>query len=366
LAEPRSEDQLVAAARAGSQEAFGELMARHKDAVFGIAFHRLGDFEEARDVTQETFVKAFSGLRRLQRPAAFPSWLCRIAEGTAIDALRRRKRALPLASAEAAAAGLARSPDRTDEALLAAQVRQALATLTERTRLAVILHYVNGYSQAEVAEFIGANPGAVKARLNRARGRLRDELVKMVEDTLKKQRPVLRAEATRPKHPNAGFTFTADDVTEKDLRRRLTELGYTIKSIRLLTKHDLELDARKARHWKENLVRSAIRRALEEGASAVRFTLPATGTWMGIWHLKKGRWVRAARLAGSGGKRLEDLDKWTGERLWEGAQERLGQLAGPQPRAAARQKGKIRFRHAGKERELAVAFNRRSITIRLG
>jgi len=361
----RSDGELVAAARAGSQEAFGELMARYKDAVFGLAFHRLGDFEEARDATQDTFVKAFTGLSKLRRPAAFPNWLCRIAKGTAVDCQRRRRRELPLASAESAVAGLANAADQAEQAARGSQVKHALATLAEPSRLAVILHYVDGYSHGEVAEFLGATPGAVKARLHRARSRLREELAEMVEDTLKRERPVLRCEASHPKHPNSRFTFTVDDVTEHDLRQRLTRRGYAIESIRLLTKRDLEADARRARRWKETLVQQAIRRALKERVTALKLTLPRPGTWMGIWHLEEGKWVRVARLANSGARGLEGLDRWTGERLWEGARDRLGQLAGLDLRPSAQQKGHLRFRYAGREHKLAVAFGRRSLVVTL-
>jgi RNA polymerase sigma-70 factor (ECF subfamily) len=155
MAETRSDEELVRGAKAGSQEAFGELVARYKDAVFGVAYHRLQDFEEARDVTQEAFVKAFQGLETLRRPAAFANWLNRIAEGTAIDAVRRRRRELPLE----AAGEVADTSDQDGDGV-AEQVREALATLPEATRLAAILHYVNGYSHSEVAQFLDTTEGS--------------------------------------------------------------------------------------------------------------------------------------------------------------------------------------------------------------
>jgi RNA polymerase sigma-70 factor (ECF subfamily) len=175
----RPDAELVEAARQGSEEAFGELLARYRDAVFGVAFHRLGDFEEARDVVQEVFVKAYLGLGALRDPSAFARWLYRIADGTATDAARRPRHEQPLTGAEIV-------PDRTQEAELAREVRELIARLSEPTRLAVVLHYVNGYTHAEVAHFLGTTPEAVKMRLSRARSTLREELTEMVGERIKR------------------------------------------------------------------------------------------------------------------------------------------------------------------------------------
>ncbi len=74
MADRRTDAELVKGALEGSGEAFGALVARYKDAVFGVAYHRLGDFEEARDAAQEALVKAFTNLSKLREPRAFADW----------------------------------------------------------------------------------------------------------------------------------------------------------------------------------------------------------------------------------------------------------------------------------------------------
>jgi len=183
VSEQTSDAELVGEALRGRGEAFGELVTRYRDAVFGVAFHRLGDFEEARDVAQEAFLKAYLSLADLRDPAAFASWLYRIADGTAVDAARRSRREGSLAEAEEVPAPQAATTGQSD---IARQVQQALAGLGEQSRLAVILHYVNGYTHAEIARFLGATPQAVKTRLSRARGKLREEMAEMAGERIKR------------------------------------------------------------------------------------------------------------------------------------------------------------------------------------
>jgi RNA polymerase sigma factor (sigma-70 family) len=185
MAVVRSDAELVAAARAGDQEAFGELVARYRDAVFGVAFHRLGNFEAARDAVQETFIKAFRDLGALRDADHFGHWLYRIADHTALNLRRREREAISLDNIENQPAA---APPPPAEDALAGRITAALATLSEPTRLAVILHYVNGYTHAEVAQFLGTSEGAVKTRVSRARSRLREEVLGMVQETLQQSK----------------------------------------------------------------------------------------------------------------------------------------------------------------------------------
>jgi RNA polymerase sigma-70 factor (ECF subfamily) len=181
----RSDSELVEEARRGSQQAFAELVARYKDAVYGVAFHRLGDFEDARDAAQEAFIKAYVQLPRLRKTARFGPWLYRMAETTALNLARGRRSHLTLEAAADLPAAASAPQDRAEQTELARQVNEALATLTEPTRLAVILRYVNGYSHDEIAAFLGASPGAVRTRLSRAKQQLRKEMVRTMGDALK-------------------------------------------------------------------------------------------------------------------------------------------------------------------------------------
>jgi RNA polymerase sigma-70 factor (ECF subfamily) len=172
VADRRSDEQLVAATLAGNREAFGELVARHRDSVFSLANGRLRDFEAAGDATQEAFLKAYLDLADLRDPAKFRAWVQRIAERIVITVARRPRREIPTA-------GLKIQDERWSElklaerADLARRVRDDLSVLSEPTRTALILHHVNGYSQDEVAERLGLTRAAVKTRLSRARAQLR-------------------------------------------------------------------------------------------------------------------------------------------------------------------------------------------------
>jgi RNA polymerase sigma-70 factor (ECF subfamily) len=186
MADGREDSALVAATLAGDQHAFGDLVARYRDAVFGVAFHRTGSFEPARDAVQETFIKAYRRLATLRDATRFAHWLYRIADTVALNMTRQPRREVPLESVreqptrDPVLAGLAKQDG------LARWLRRALASLTEPTRLAVILHYVNGYSHAEIAQFLGTTPGAVRTRVSRARSQLREEALAMVEETFEK------------------------------------------------------------------------------------------------------------------------------------------------------------------------------------
>jgi RNA polymerase sigma factor (sigma-70 family) len=183
--------ELVRAALGGDSSAFDKLACRYRAAAMATAFHRLGEFEAARDAVQEALVTAYLELPMLRDPARFGHWLQRITIAAALSELRRRRPALRLDSPEVAIpAGPESDPalalERSERAQ---QVRGALAVLPERDRQAVILHYVTGYSHAEIGGFLGTSVSAVKSRLHRARRRLREEMVEMMEGDLKSQTP---------------------------------------------------------------------------------------------------------------------------------------------------------------------------------
>jgi RNA polymerase sigma factor (sigma-70 family) len=164
---------LVAAARDGDDDAFAQLVERHRDRVRLVAQRLLGDWEEAEDVAQEALLAAHATLARLRDPERFGAWLAAIAANRA--KMRLRSRRAGWTSLDELAGGIvAPSPEQveTDE-----PVREALDALTPPQREAVLLHYVGGLSTAEIAERRGESPGAVRVRLHRARGRLRSSLV---------------------------------------------------------------------------------------------------------------------------------------------------------------------------------------------
>ena len=170
--------ELVTRARRGDRDAFTQLVDRYGDMVYGLAWHLTGDFEDARDLAQDAFVRAYVRLPQLHRPERFNGWLRRITVNLQRSRARRKSiPTVPLSHADDPVA-LSRRVSESESA-----VREALLRLGTNDRLTLTLHYVNGYSQREIADFLETKASVVKTRLARARARLRQEVVAMVEHT---------------------------------------------------------------------------------------------------------------------------------------------------------------------------------------
>lgn len=175
---------------AAKREAFGELVIRFQDMAFGCAFAVLGDVYLAQDTAQEAFVVAWQKLAQLREPAAFPGWFKRIVLTQCNRLLRcKRLQILPLeagANASTQDPGPHVSAERQD---LLTKVLQAINALPENERLVTTLFYVNGYTQADIGEFLEVPVSTVNKRLYSARQRLKCSVVDLVKDDLHKQRP---------------------------------------------------------------------------------------------------------------------------------------------------------------------------------
>jgi len=177
-----SDEAIVERVKSGETDAFGLLVQKYQDRVYSTILNYVNSVEEATDLAQEAFVKAFFALKRFQGSSAFYTWLYRIAVNTAIDYLRKRP-AVRIDSLEddrlreagfEPAAG--RSADPEHALALKEQkqlVRDAIAALSEKLRTALILHDVEGLSQEEVADILNCPVGTVKSRVSRARSELR-------------------------------------------------------------------------------------------------------------------------------------------------------------------------------------------------
>ncbi len=176
-----TDGQLVERVRNGDREAFGGLVDRYRAMVYGLGYHLTCDFEAARDLAQEAFVQAYLKMEQLREPEKFAGWLRQIA----INIHRTQQRHKEVVTVTLEEANTAPDNQRTSE--IEVVVQEALARLRESERLALTLHYVNGYSHAEIAGFLGVRPEAVKTRLARARAHLRTEVMAMVEDTFREK-----------------------------------------------------------------------------------------------------------------------------------------------------------------------------------
>lgn len=165
--------ELARQARAGDREAFAALVNRHAAMVRRIARAVLRHPDDADDAAQDAFLSAWQTLERFDPDRPFHSWLARLAVNAARD-LRRRRRVRNTESIPVDFAAGGPGPDtEAHAAVLKERLDEALGSLTERQRTALVLYEVEGFSQAEIAEMTGVPEGTTRSDLFHARRRLR-------------------------------------------------------------------------------------------------------------------------------------------------------------------------------------------------
>ena len=170
---PSTDEELVARSIRGDQDSFNELILRWERPIYALAYRTIGREEDARDVCQETFLRAFRALPAFRGQAKFSSWLYRIALNLCRDWQRRERRAPVMQAPEgvdlrdlAAAA----EPSETIEDLverkdLSRAVEVLMARLPEEQRTAIILKEYHGLTFQEIADLVGCPLSTVKTRL---------------------------------------------------------------------------------------------------------------------------------------------------------------------------------------------------------
>lgn len=170
MSSARTDAELLAAHTGGDPDAFGELVRRHQDRLWGVALRTLRDHDEAADAVQDALISAYRAAGRYRGEAAVTTWLHRIVVNACLDRLRRR-RVRPTVELPGEGPGEPVEPrDRVAERDTAIVVQDALAQLGEDQRAAITLVDLHGYAVAEAAEILGVPQGTVKSRC--ARGRL--------------------------------------------------------------------------------------------------------------------------------------------------------------------------------------------------
>lgn len=188
-AEPSTslEVELVCRARDGQTDAFAELVTRYQRRAVSVAYRLLGNIEDASDVSQDAFLRAYRGLGQLEDPSRFGPWLMRVVSNLALNFRRRRKLryTVPLHGDDA---GLSEGHDPPDTRTpapaeagslpdeLQVAVSQAMAQLPEKQRLALVLFSVEGMPQKDVAEILDCSIELVKWNVFQARRKLKDML----------------------------------------------------------------------------------------------------------------------------------------------------------------------------------------------
>jgi RNA polymerase sigma-70 factor (ECF subfamily) len=186
--EPEVEDkELVRLAQEGDTAAFSELVDRYHSRIYTLTFQMTSSREDAEDLTQEVFVKAFEALPRFKGRSSFYTWLYRIGINKTINYRKKRNRNRPVsldameqevASEESYHAFSSKGSPLRNVSLgeLQKKLNEAMEGLSEKHRTVVVMHDMQGIPHDEIAKVVGVSVGTVRSRLFYARRQLQAEL----------------------------------------------------------------------------------------------------------------------------------------------------------------------------------------------
>ncbi len=178
---------LVVRVQAGEVAAFDALVHRYRERVYSLIYNLTANREEASDLSQDTFIKAFRSIQSFQGKASFYTWICRIALNTTMSFLRKRKKERTFSfdsfheneDSEAVLERLA-AKSKEDKSLILNELQQklneALQMLSVKHRTVVVLHEVEHLSHAQIATIVKCSEGTVRSRLHYAKQELREHL----------------------------------------------------------------------------------------------------------------------------------------------------------------------------------------------
>jgi RNA polymerase sigma-70 factor, ECF subfamily len=174
-----NETELLRRAQKGDPQAFGALVERYQRRVVGVAFAVVHNQDDALELAQETFVRAFENISKFESRSSFSTWLYRIAANLAID-FRRREGRHTILRGEDAENEIQRLPSTHGDSFVEAsrgelskRISDALGELTPEHRAVILLREVEGLSYDEISEVLQVPRGTVMSRLHYARGHLR-------------------------------------------------------------------------------------------------------------------------------------------------------------------------------------------------
>ena len=189
------EEGLVERAQAGDRQAFEELIFKYDRDILHLNVRLLGNWEEARDAYQETFLKVFRSIRQFRRQSSFYTWIFRIATNVCFDRMRQRKNPWKQVSIDSEAGDAFRSPlkhtlraadcySNPEQSVFATQLRErinrALDTLSKKERLVFELRHYQGLRLRQIGEMIGSTENTTKDCLYRATRKLRALLIRQL------------------------------------------------------------------------------------------------------------------------------------------------------------------------------------------
>ena len=177
----------------GDVHAFEELVEQYQQGIINHAYSMFLNREDAFDMAQETFIKAFNAIASFNRQSSFKTWLFRIATNVCLDELRRRKRRAATVSLTAEEDGdspgvqidvadaSADPAEAAQQAFLRHAIEKAIGELDTEYRTAIVLREIEGMDYNEIAKTMGCSLGTVKSRISRARAQLREKLMQYRE-----------------------------------------------------------------------------------------------------------------------------------------------------------------------------------------
>lgn len=190
-----TDTDIIEKVKNGDDQAFEELVVRYQNKIYNLALRMTGNADDAFDMTQEAFVRAWRGLETFQFESSFSTWLYRLASNLCIDFLRsqKRRRTVPLVFEEDGEEKQYDLPDPHPEpeaVVLAAEeqrvLEQALNELEPEYRQIITMRVIDDLSYTQIAQILGVKEGTVKSRLSRARERLRKKVLQIGNKSIHK------------------------------------------------------------------------------------------------------------------------------------------------------------------------------------
>lgn len=182
-----NDSELINKAKNGDSKAYEGLLKKYRNSVYNLVYRMVHDIEEAEDLTQEAFIKAFHSLASFNEDYAFSTWLYKIATNNCIDFFRKRKLQTysldkPVQYKDSEIQHEIPDPDLNPEKSILARersrtIQEAIKTLPEKYYIAIVLRHNEEKSYEEIAEILNLPLGTVKARIFRAREMLNKALI---------------------------------------------------------------------------------------------------------------------------------------------------------------------------------------------
>jgi RNA polymerase sigma-70 factor (ECF subfamily) len=162
------EAQVIALVRAGEVDAFADIVEHYQSPIIRYLYRLTGDYELAKDLTQDTFVQAYKGILKTNAELSFKAWLYRIATNNALRHHRRKKLLsfIPFTSREHDISAEGNQADCPGDS---AAIQEALHKIPDEQRTCVVLHFVDGFKYREIAETLAISEEAVRKRVARGR-----------------------------------------------------------------------------------------------------------------------------------------------------------------------------------------------------